>query len=60
MYGAITDCAGLGTAFAVNPVVQVYVQQAKLPTFFARIFSLIPGGNFFEFRRERYRGGGGI
>ena len=44
--GTITDCTGLGTAFAVNPVVQVYVQQAKLPTFFARIFSLIPGGTF--------------
>jgi Flp pilus assembly protein TadG len=41
-----TSCTGLGTAFAVNPVVQVYVQQAKLPTFFARIFSLIPGGTF--------------
>ena len=44
--GTITDCTGLGAAFAVNPVVQVYVQQAKLPTFFARIFSLIPGGTF--------------
>ncbi|MFZ0292740.1 MAG: pilus assembly protein TadG-related protein [Candidatus Sulfotelmatobacter sp.] len=44
--GTITDCTGAGAAFAVNPVVQVYVQQAKLPTFFARIFSLIPGGTF--------------
>jgi type II secretory pathway pseudopilin PulG len=44
--GALTDCTGAGAAFGVNPVVQVYVQQAKLPTFFARIFSLIPGGTF--------------
>jgi hypothetical protein len=44
--GTITDCTGAGAAFGVNPVVQVYVQQAKLPTFFARIFSLIPGGTF--------------
>jgi Flp pilus assembly protein TadG len=39
-----TSCVGLGTGFAVNPVVTVYVQQATLPTFFARVFSLIPGG----------------
>jgi hypothetical protein len=39
-----TSCVGLGTGFAVNPVVTVYVQQAKLPTFFARVFSLVPGG----------------
>jgi hypothetical protein len=44
--GTATDCTGLGAAFAVNPVVQVHVQQGKLPTFFARIFSLIPGGTF--------------
>ncbi|MGA9509843.1 MAG: pilus assembly protein TadG-related protein [Candidatus Sulfotelmatobacter sp.] len=44
--GTATSCTGLGAAFAANPVVQVYVQQAKLPTFFARIFSLIPGGTF--------------
>jgi hypothetical protein len=44
--GTAPNCTGLGTTFAVNPVVQVYVQQAKLPTFFARIFSLIPGGTF--------------
>ncbi len=44
--GTITDCTTVGAAFAVNPVVEVYVQQAKLPTFFARIFSLIPGGTF--------------
>ncbi len=44
--GSVTDCTGLGVAFAANPVVQVYVQQATLPTFFARIFSLIPGGTF--------------
>lgn len=39
-----TTCVGLGAGFAVNPVVSVYVQQASLPTFFARVFSLIPGG----------------
>jgi Tfp pilus assembly major pilin PilA len=44
--GTITDCTSLGTAFGVNPVVKVFVQQASLPTFFARIFSLIPGGTF--------------
>jgi hypothetical protein len=44
--GTITDCTSLGTAFGVNPVVKVYVQQASLPTFFARVFSLIPGGTF--------------
>jgi hypothetical protein len=44
--GTITDCTSLGTAFGVNPVVKVFVQQASLPTFFARVFSLIPGGTF--------------
>jgi hypothetical protein len=39
-----TSCVGLGTGFAVNPVVTVYVRQATLPTFFARVFSLVPGG----------------
>ncbi len=43
--GTSTSCLGQ-TAFAVNPVVEVYVQQPSLPTFFARIFSLIPGGTF--------------
>jgi Flp pilus assembly protein TadG len=41
------DCstlAGPGLAFSVNPTVNVYVQQANLPTFFARVFSLITGG----------------
>jgi Putative Flp pilus-assembly TadE/G-like len=42
--GTITDCTSLGTAFGVNPVVEVSVQQASLPTFFARVFSLISGG----------------
>ena len=42
--GTNTDCTGAKSSFGVNPVVTVYVQQAKLPTFFARIFSLIPGG----------------
>ena len=42
--GTNTDCTAAGSAFGVNPVVKVYVQQATLPTFFSRIFSLIPGG----------------
>jgi hypothetical protein len=45
--GTNTDCTAVvnATAFAVNPVVQVRVQQPKLPTFFAHIFSLVtPGG----------------
>jgi hypothetical protein len=42
--GANPDCTAAGSAFGVNPVVKVYVQQATLPTFFSRIFSLIPGG----------------
>jgi Flp pilus assembly protein TadG len=38
------SCLNAGTNFGVNPVVQVYVQQPTLPTYFARIFSLlIPG-----------------
>jgi len=41
-----TDCTNAGTGFGINPVVSVYVQQANLPTFFARIFSLIPSGTF--------------
>jgi hypothetical protein len=43
---AQTDCTNAGTGFGTNPVVSVYVQQANLPTFFARIFSLIPSGTF--------------
>ena len=42
--GTNTDCTSAGAGFGVNPVVQVYVQQANLPTFFARVFSLIPHG----------------
>jgi Flp pilus assembly protein TadG len=42
--GTNTDCTGAKSGFGVNPVVTVYVQQAKLPTFFARVFSLIPSG----------------
>ena len=42
--GTNTNCTSLGTSFGVNPIVMVYVQQAKLPTFFARVFSLIPTG----------------
>lgn len=39
-----TDCTTLaGTSFSVNPTVTVYVQQATLPTFFGRVFSLITG-----------------
>jgi hypothetical protein len=44
--GATTaDCAGAGANFGVNPVVTVNVQSAKLPIFFARVFSLF-GSNF--------------
>jgi Flp pilus assembly protein TadG len=46
------DCSALAGAtsnFTVNPTVTVYVQQAKLPTFFARVFSLIPGGTSSNF-----------
>jgi Flp pilus assembly protein TadG len=42
--GTNEDCSAANKSFGINPIVQVYVQQAKLPTFFARIFSLIPGG----------------
>src|SRR5579863_7358963 len=42
--GTNEDCSTLGSAFGINPVVEVYVQQANLPTFFARVFGLIPGG----------------
>jgi Flp pilus assembly protein TadG len=41
-----TNCAGLGAGFGVNPVVTVTVKSAKLPIFFARVFSLFPGGNY--------------
>jgi Putative Flp pilus-assembly TadE/G-like len=44
--GTETDCSKEGSAFAVNPVVEVSVQQPKLPTFFARVFALIPNGTF--------------
>ena len=39
-----SDCTGAGPEFTVNPVVQVYVQQASLPTYFARVFSLVASG----------------
>jgi Flp pilus assembly protein TadG len=42
-----TDCStlsGATSSFTVNPTVTVYVQQATLPTFFGKIFSLITGG----------------
>lgn len=45
--GASTDCSTLSgstSSFSVNPTVNVYVQQATLPTFFSRVFGLIPGG----------------
>jgi len=42
--GTNTNCTGVGSSFGVNPIVTVYVQQAKLPTFFGRVFSLIPTG----------------
>jgi Flp pilus assembly protein TadG len=40
-----TDCSSI-SGFGVNPVVTAKVQQANLPIFFARIFSLIPGVNY--------------
>jgi hypothetical protein len=43
----LDDCSalvGAGTSFSVNPTVTVSVQQAKLPTFFARVFSLVTHG----------------
>lgn len=42
--GTNEDCSAANASFGVNPIVKVYVQQAKLPTFFARVFSMIPGG----------------
>src|ERR1700686_654975 len=33
-----TDCSSLSTAFAVNPIVTVQIQQTGLPTFFSRIW----------------------
>jgi hypothetical protein len=50
LYGAggttpsLSDCSGAGSNFGINPTVSVYVQQATLPTFFARVFSLMQGG----------------
>src|ERR1700691_3783512 len=44
----VGDCSGLAGAtsnFTVNPTVTVYVQQAKLPAFFARVFSLVGGAS---------------
>ncbi len=41
-----TNCVNAGVGFEVNPIVQVYVQQATLPTFFSRVFALIPLGTF--------------
>jgi hypothetical protein len=41
----LDSCATLaGSSFSVNPIVTVSVQQAKLPTFFARVFSLVTHG----------------
>jgi Flp pilus assembly protein TadG len=42
--GTDQDCTSAGAGFGINPVVSVYVQQARLPTFFSRIFSLITNG----------------
>jgi len=44
--GTSTSCTGLATGFGVNPVVEVYVQQPSLPTFFARIFFFDPWRHF--------------
>jgi Flp pilus assembly protein TadG len=43
--GANASCVGISN-FAVNPVVTVSVQRTKLPVFFARVFSLLPNGNY--------------
>lgn len=43
--GANASCVGIAN-FAVNPVVTVSVQRTKLPVFFARVFSLLPNGNY--------------
>jgi Flp pilus assembly protein TadG len=40
------NCTAAGAGFGVNPVVSVTVTSAKLPIFFARVFSLFPGGNY--------------
>jgi len=40
------SCLSVGLAFAVNPTVTVKVTSAALPIFFARVFSLLPGGNY--------------
>jgi len=43
--GTTEDCtAATGSGFTVNPMVQVHVQQATLPNFFSRIFSLVVSG----------------
>jgi Flp pilus assembly protein TadG len=36
--GSNADCSTLGSAFGVNPIVTVQVQQANLPTYFSRIW----------------------
>jgi Flp pilus assembly protein TadG len=42
-----SDCTSSGNvSFGVNPTVTVKVTQTKLPIFFARVFSLIPGVNY--------------
>jgi len=42
--GTSASCTGAGLGFTVNPIVQVKVRQPNLPTFFARVFSLIYKG----------------
>jgi Flp pilus assembly protein TadG len=39
------DCTVAGPSFGINPVVQVQVKQATLPTFFARVFSMVGGAS---------------
>ena len=36
--GPVADCTSLPTAFGVNPLITVKVQQTNLPTFFSRIW----------------------
>jgi Flp pilus assembly protein TadG len=42
--GSSSTCVSV-TNFGVNPIVTVKVQRTNLPTFFARVFSLVGGGS---------------
>jgi hypothetical protein len=45
--GTNADCSSVGVNFNVNPTVTVTVTSAKLPIFFARVFSIVPGAKTF-------------